>query len=170
MGILASIRITKLRIHSVTHRASLVYRSNPKSKPNVHILLLCSIHIGGNMFCLRNLLLYWSHQRNWSQCGKNDFYMFAIFCGDVCVINGIFTIDHFHVFVYVVPWSLVRKNVQTTVWKFQDFPITQFLRDIHFRESRRSEAAILGAPNFANLVNFNVLKLQKFIEITIHSL
>ena len=40
-----------------------------------------------------------------------------------------------------------------TVWKFQDFSVTQFLREINYREFRSSKIATLGALNFLHLVN-----------------
>ena len=46
-----------------------------------------------------------------------------------------------------------------TVLKFQDFSITQILRQINFEESRSSKTAIftiLGAMEFVNLVNFSL--------------
>ena len=60
-----------------------------------------------------------------------------------------------------------------TVWKFQDFSITQILREINFEESgsaKNAVFAILGAVNLVILVNFSFLKVQKFIKIKIHSL
>ena len=42
------------------------------------------------------------------------------------------------------------------------FPVTQILREINFREARSSKTAvfaILGAVNFANLVNFGLPKV-----------
>ena len=54
------------------------------------------------------------------------------------------------------------------MWKFQDFPITQFLREINFRVFRRSETAIfaiLRALNFVNLLNFSLQKVAKFMKI-----
>ena len=60
-----------------------------------------------------------------------------------------------------------------TEWKFQEFSITQILREINFRECRSCKTAnfaILGALNFVNLVNFSPKKVQKFIIIKIQSL
>ena len=48
------------------------------------------------------------------------------------------------------------------MWKFQDFPITPFLREIDFEEFRRSKTAIfanLGALNLVDLVNFSFQKV-----------
>ena len=53
------------------------------------------------------------------------------------------------------------------MWKFQDFSITQILREINFWDSRSAKTAIfsiLGAVNFVNLVNFSLQKVQKFIK------
>ena len=61
----------------------------------------------------------------------------------------------------------------STVWKFQDFSITEILREINFGDSRRAKIAvfaILGAVNFDHLVNFSILKVQKFIKIQIQRL
>ena len=58
-------------------------------------------------------------------------------------------------------------------WKFHDFSITQILREITFRESRGSKTvvfAVYGAVNSANLVNSNLLEVQKLIKIKIQSL
>ena len=64
------------------------------------------------------------------------------------------------------------KEHEYTVWKFHDFSITQFLREIKFAESKSSKTAvfaILGALNFDNLVNFSFRVMQKFIKIKIQS-
>ena len=37
----------------------------------------------------------------------------------------------------------MQKDCQYTVWKFQDFPIIQILREINFGDSRSAEFAIL---------------------------
>ena len=55
-----------------------------------------------------------------------------------------------------------------TVWKFKEFSVTEILREINFGESKSSKIAflvILGAPNFVNLVNFSLHKVQKYIKI-----
>ena len=47
--------------------------------------------------------------------------------------------------------------------KFQDFSVTQILREINFREFRRPKPAffaILGALNFVNIVNISLQKVQ----------
>ena len=62
---------------------------------------------------------------------------------------------------------------QSTVWKFQDFCITEILREINFEDSRSAKSAvfaILGAVNFVYLVNFSLQKVQKFTKIKIQSL
>ena len=59
------------------------------------------------------------------------------------------------------------------VWTFQDFSITQILREINFGELRSSTTAaftILGALNFVNLVIFSLQKMQKCMKIKIQSL
>ena len=53
------------------------------------------------------------------------------------------------------------------MWKLQDYSVIQILREINFGDSRSSKTAIfaiLGAPNFVNLVNFSLQKVQKSIE------
>ena len=60
-----------------------------------------------------------------------------------------------------------------TVWKFQDFSITQILREINFGEIRSAKTAvfaIFGTLNFVNLVNYSLQKVQKFLKIKIQSL
>ena len=62
------------------------------------------------------------------------------------------------------------KRVKGTVWRFQDFSITQILREINFggcRSSKTAVLAILGALKMINLVNFSFQKMQKFIKIKI---
>ena len=52
---------------------------------------------------------------------------------------------------------------QLTVWKLQYLSVTQILREINFGEyisSKTAVFAILGALNFANLVNFTLQKVQ----------
>ena len=56
--------------------------------------------------------------------------------------------------------------MENTVWKFQDFSITQILREINFAESRSPKSAIfaiLGPLNFANLVIFSPQKCKSAI-------
>ena len=50
-------------------------------------------------------------------------------------------------------------GTQHTVWKFQDFSVTQILREINFGESRSLKSAFLpfiGALNFVDLVIFSL--------------
>ena len=52
-----------------------------------------------------------------------------------------------------------------TVWNFQDFSITQILREINFggfRSSKNAVLAILGALKMSILVNFSLQKVQNF--------
>ena len=59
-----------------------------------------------------------------------------------------------------------------TVWKYQDFSITQILRKINFWDSTSAKTAIfaiLGADNFVNLMNFSLQKVEKSIKIKIQS-
>ena len=61
-------------------------------------------------------------------------------------------------------------SLHITVWKFQDFCITQIIREINFEHSRSAKTAIfalLRAVNFVQLVNFSFQKVQKFIKIKI---
>ena len=56
------------------------------------------------------------------------------------------------------------------MWKFQDFSVTQILREIDFGGSgnfKTACSATLETLNFVNLVNFSLQKVQKFIEIKI---
>ena len=53
------------------------------------------------------------------------------------------------------------------MWKFQDTSVNQTFCEINFEESRSSKSAvfaILGSLKIVNLLNFNLLKLQKFIK------
>ena len=68
-----------------------------------------------------------------------------------------------------------QKNLDfyTTVWKCQDFSVTQILREINFGEFWSYKAAvfaIFGVLKFANLVNFSLREVQKFLKIQIQSL
>ena len=59
------------------------------------------------------------------------------------------------------------------MWKFQDFSITQILREINFEDSRSAKTAIfaiLEALNFVFLTDFSLQKVQKSIQIKIQSL
>ena len=50
-----------------------------------------------------------------------------------------------------------------TMCKFHDFSVTQILREINFGEFRSSKTdgfVILKAPNFVELVNFGLQKVQ----------
>ena len=50
------------------------------------------------------------------------------------------------------------------MWKFQDFCITQILREINLEDSRSAKTAflaILRANNFVHLVNFSLKKVKK---------
>jgi len=106
------------------------------------------------------------------------------------IINGIF--------VCVVPWSTLtfplfrnlmrlkkrEKNIEIfgryVFWIFQFLYhryfrifLSQILREINFEECRSSKTAIfaiLVPLNFVNLVNFSLLKVQKFIRLKIQSL
>ena len=49
-----------------------------------------------------------------------------------------------------------KKNCIGTVWKFQDFSVTQILCEINFGETRTSKTALLEALNFATLVNLGL--------------
>ena len=60
-----------------------------------------------------------------------------------------------------------------TVWKFQDFSVTQILREIKVGESRSSKTAFFAtfkALNFVNLMNFSLQKVQKYTKMQIESL
>ena len=54
-----------------------------------------------------------------------------------------------------------------TVWKVQDFPVTQILREINSGEFRSSETAVFaffGALDFVDLVDFSLQKVQNFMK------
>ena len=55
-------------------------------------------------------------------------------------------------------------NLNFTVWKLQDFSITQILRETNFWDSRNAKTAvfaILRAVMFVHMKNFSLQKLQK---------
>ena len=57
-----------------------------------------------------------------------------------------------------------------TVLKFDDFSVTQILREINFIELRTCKSAvfdILGAVNVVNLADFRLQKVQNFMKIKI---
>ena len=59
---------------------------------------------------------------------------------------------------------------ESTVWKFQNFSVTQILREINFGESKSHEFAvfaILEALNLVDLINLNFQKVQKCMKIKI---
>ena len=59
---------------------------------------------------------------------------------------------------------LYQNHDQITVWKLQNFSVTQILCEINLGESRSSKIAIFaisGALNFAHLVNFSLQKSEK---------
>ena len=59
------------------------------------------------------------------------------------------------------------------MWKFQDFSVTQILREIKFGESKVQRLhffAILRALNFVELINFRLQKVQKWKKFKIQSL
>ena len=57
-----------------------------------------------------------------------------------------------------------------TVWKLQDFAITQILREIHFVEYGTAVLIHMNALNFANLVNYSLQKEQEIRKLKIQSL
>ena len=60
-----------------------------------------------------------------------------------------------------------------TVWKFQNFSVTQILREINFGESRSYESAvfaILEALDLVDFLNLSFQKVKKCIKIKIQSL
>ena len=50
--------------------------------------------------------------------------------------------------------------IKYTVCKFQDFSVTQILREINFRQSK----SVFFPLNFVNLVIFSLQKLEKLID------
>ena len=88
--------------------------------------------------------------------GKDKDYMY---------INGF---DHPNIlvitkcFICSKSFKLFLSNI--TVWKFQEFSVSQILREINFGESRSVETAIFaifGALNSVDLVNCSIQKVQK---------
>ena len=64
-------------------------------------------------------------------------------------------------------WKKDESDPNLTVWKFQDFCITEILREINFEYPRSAKSAvfaILGAVKFVHLANFSLQKVQKFIK------
>ena len=71
------------------------------------------------------------------------------------------------------PFRMFDTTLYFTVWKFQDFYVTQILREIDFGECRGSDIdvfAILVTLKMINLVYFSLQKVQKSIKIKIRSL
>ena len=67
--------------------------------------------------------------------------------------------------------TVFKKSWRNTVWKYQDFPIAQFLREINFEESRRSRTTFfcnLRVNEFCSFGQFQ--KVKKYIKIKIQSL
>ena len=67
----------------------------------------------------------------------------------------------------------VMIQMQGSHWKFQDFPVTQILREINSKASVSSKTAVLvifGALNFVYLVNFSLKKNAEIHKIRIQSL
>ena len=59
------------------------------------------------------------------------------------------------------------------LWKFQDFSVTQILREINSGQSKSSKFdvfTILGDLNFVAWVKFSLQKVQKIIKLKIQSL
>ena len=62
---------------------------------------------------------------------------------------------------------LGKIHFRYAVWKFQDFCITENLREINLEDSRSAKSsvfAILEAVNFLYLLHFSLQKVQKFIK------
>ena len=54
-----------------------------------------------------------------------------------------------------------------TVWKFQDFSITQILREINFEDSRSAKSAIL---THFELLNFDFYELLHILKCEIYQM
>ena len=52
-----------------------------------------------------------------------------------------------------------------TVWKFHNFPITQILREIKFRDTRSANSAILA---HADTLNFDFYEFLHFLKAEIY--
>ena len=82
------------------------------------------------------------------------------------------TFHLFFFFSFDIAKSISAKiRIFTQRWKFMPFSVIQILREINFGGYRTKNAAfaIFWALNFVDLVDFSLLKLQKFIRIKILS-
>ena len=69
--------------------------------------------------------------------------------------------------------STDKFSLHSMVWKFRDFSITHFLREIKFgilEVLKIAVFAILGGLNFVNLANYGLQKVQKYDKFKIQSL
>ena len=69
-------------------------------------------------------------------------------------------------------WKKYERDSNLTVWKFQDFCITEILREINFEDSRSAKSAgfMYLSSWILNLENLSSAKLHKYLEFKIQSL
>ena len=97
--------------------------------------------------------------------GKNIFFHAQL------LPNGPLNADHFLAISWVNCLKIPAFTCyQFTVWIFQDFSVTQILREINFGEFRSSKTAIFaikGALNFVYLVDISLQKWKQIIKCKI---
>ena len=64
-------------------------------------------------------------------------------------------------------FSVLPTSFRTTVWKFHDFSITQFLREINFGDSRSPKSAIL---THLKALNFDFCEFLHFLKAEIYQI
>ena len=57
------------------------------------------------------------------------------------------------------PAEEVQSNLHSIVWKFQDFSVTLFFREINFRESRSVKSAVF---TYLEALNFDIYEFLHF--------
>ena len=88
-------------------------------------------------------------------------------------VKSICISSHTKDYIALVSHNSLVLVLKCTVWKFHYFAITQILCEINFGDyvsAKTVVSTILGALNFAHLVNCSLQKVQKFIKIKIQSL
>ena len=63
----------------------------------------------------------------------------------------------------------LTSHIDNKVWKYQDFSITQILREINFGDPKSAKTADFAILGSVHLVNTSLSKVQKFIKIKIQS-
>ena len=119
---------------------------------------VCDIYFNGQVPCFGGVLAIDGRtgQRLWTQWAPHE--VFAITCQGDLNKDGIFD---------CVAGGRAGVSSGFTVWKFQDFSITQIFREINFVDSRSAKTAIFAivrAVNFVDLLNSSLQKLPKSIK------